>query len=107
MRHLPNDRCRYTFFWNVTYVESSDSTKANDSYCGPPPFSEQQWELNSTVTVVQANLGTGIMEAAASTTQNLPSKPTGKVNNGAAAVCGSIANWGSVVGLLLGLAFVA
>jgi len=97
---------QYMFFWDVTYVESSDSTKANQSYCGPPPFSKQNWVLNSTVTVVNANLGTGIIAATASTTQKLPSKPTGRVNNGAVSVGGSAAKWGSAVGLLLGLGFI-
>jgi len=101
----------YTFIWDVTYVESSDSTKANESYCGPPPFSEQKWELNSTVMVVNANLGAGIVAATASTTQKLPSNPTGRVNNGAVLMSGSAGNWGSAVvlsiALLLGLELMA
>jgi len=98
---------QYTFFWDVTYVESSDSTKANSSYCGPPPFSEQNWVMNTTVTVVDANLGPDIVAATASTVQDLPSKPTGRVNNGAVWLGGSAANWGSAVGLLLGLGLMA
>jgi len=98
---------QYTFFWDVTYVESSDSTKANSSYCGPPPFSQQTWTLNSTVTVADANLGPGIIAAIGSTTQDLPSKPTGRVNNGAVWMGGRAANWGSAVGLLLGVGLVA
>jgi len=98
---------QYTFFWDVTYVESSDSTKANSSYCGPPPFSEQNWQLNSTVTVASASLGPGVVAATGSTMQGLPSKPTGRVNSGAAWVKGSAVNWGSAAGLLLGLGLMA
>jgi len=92
----------YTFFWNVTYVESSDPTQANSTYCGPPPFSQQSWLLNSTVEVVEADFGTAVVGATSTTMQGLPSKPTGKVNSADVAnVLGkrSVA----VMGLLLGL----
>jgi hypothetical protein len=61
--------------------------------------------------VVNANLGTGIVAATASTTQKLPSNPTGRVNNGAVLMGGSAGNWGSAVvlsiALLLGLELMA
>ena len=63
--------------------------------------------MNTTVTVVDANLGPDIVAATASTVQDLPSKPTGRINSGAAWVRGSAANWGSAVGLLLGLGLMA
>jgi hypothetical protein len=106
-KHLTDKRCRYVFFWDIAYVESSDSTKANETYCGPPPFSEQKWLLNSTTTVVSANLGSNVVVATATTVQKLPSKPTGRVNNGAVSVGLGALNWGSAVGLLLGLGLLA
>jgi len=96
----------YTFFWNVTYVMSSDPTKANDTYCGPPPFSEQSWLLNSTVEVIDVNAGTAVVAATATTTQPLPSKATGKVNSDAMGIRGSVVNWGSALGMLVGLGIV-
>jgi len=97
----------YTFFWNITYVESSDSTKANDTYCGPPPFSQQNWDVNSTVQVLSVDAGTAAVAATATTTSPLPSKPTGKVNNDAAGLKGNVLNLGSALGLLAGLSLVA
>jgi len=93
----------YTFFWNITYVMSADSTKANDTFCGPPPFSRQNWNVNSTVRVIEVNVGTAVAAATATTTSALPSKPTGKVNN-AVGIKGSVLNLGSTLGLLAGLA---
>jgi hypothetical protein len=93
----------YTFFWDVIYVESSDSSKANSTYCGPPPFSKQNWSINSTTTVVDADLGTAVMASATSTTQDLPSKPTGKVNSGESSRRWSVFNWGTAVGMLAGI----
>jgi len=96
----------YTFFWNVTYVESSNSGQANSTYCGPPPFSQQNWLLNSTVKVAEADLGTAIVGAIGTTTRGLPSKPTGRVNTGAAVgIWGEVNTliWASAAGLALGI----
>lgn len=96
----------YTFIWDVTYVESSDSSKANETYCGPPPFSKQNWNVNSTVTVIDVTVGSAAVAPTATTTSPLPSKPTGKVNSNAFAIQGNVANWGSALGMLVGLGMV-
>lgn len=85
---------------------SSDPTKANETYCGPGPFSKQNWDVNSTVEVIDVNVGGPAFAPTATTTSPLPSKPTGKVNSNALGVSGSVANWGSALGMLVGLGMV-
>jgi hypothetical protein len=80
------DEGTYTIVWNVTYAISSDQSKANGSYCGPPPFSTQSFIFNDTFTasVVQAiDPAESFTDAVSSSTARLPTKPTGKVNSSA------------------------
>jgi hypothetical protein len=74
-------RHRYTLFWNITYVLSSDPAQANKTYCGGGPFSSQSWVLNSTVQVVDE--GSRFSETITQRDFQLPTEPTGLVKSGA------------------------
>jgi len=93
----------YTLFWDITYVMSSDPTKANSTYCGPGPFSKQNWLMNSTVIVVEASLGSGVDIGTSTTDVNLPSSPTGRVNGAVGIAPGHAAGLLSVLAMVIGV----
>jgi len=67
---------QHIVFWNVSYGISSDPSKANISYCGPPPFSFQSWTLNRTFEV-QGSGNSGPAEA--TVTASFSTQPTGNL----------------------------
>jgi len=93
----------YTFIWKIVYIMSADPTQANTSYCGPEPFSNQSWTLNSTLNVVDTSLGGGVAPTT-TVAQRLPSEPTGKVNAALRIVDAGSAL--SLLALLLGIIMV-
>jgi len=85
---VASDTGKYTVVWNFTYTISSDPAQANESYCGPAPFSTQVFLLNETfeATLVQGE-GTSFTNTEFTRTTTLPTKPTGNLRvAGASAV---------------------
>lgn len=72
---------RYVIHYNITYGMSSDTSQANSTFCGPPPYSFQSWIVNSTFNVRAPAEGDGGTLTPASFTTGLPSAPTGMVPN--------------------------
>lgn len=68
---------RWTVAWGVRYGISSDSSKANASYCGPAPLSFQTWTFNATFNVQDMGLQREVPMHTAST--KLSPQPTGSV----------------------------
>ncbi len=72
---------RYTIRYNISYWLSSDPSQANDTYCGPQPFTHETWILNPTFSVGTSKECCGAVPFISSlgTTSALPSTPTGKI----------------------------
>lgn len=72
---------RYSIHYNITYGMSSDTSQANSTFCGPPPYSFQSWIVNSTFNVRAPTQGDGGTLTPTSFITGLPSAPTGTVPN--------------------------
>jgi hypothetical protein len=93
-----HDWCRYTAFWNFTYITSSNGT-LDSSGCVVAPFSLQSFLLNASFEVQQLSKGTG--EVSINHTTELPAQPTGIVS--AAMHASTRMGWYSMVASLVGV----
>jgi hypothetical protein len=94
MRSALADASRsYTAFWNFTFATSSDPSQANDTYCGPGPFSFESYVVNKTFMVDD----TQGQPADATVTTSLPQQPTGLVKPQSNAYRTDVAWWSSVL----------
>jgi hypothetical protein len=93
------------------YNQSSDTSKATNTYCGPEPFSNERWNLTRQFEVESGTPGTAsqfipVMH----TTSELPSEPTSKGENSAvrANVFGgaSLGTIMAIIGILIVTTFV-
>jgi hypothetical protein len=89
-----DDSRSYTAFWNFTFATSSDPSQANDTYCGPGPFSFESYVVNETFSV---NATTSGQQPDATVTTDLPQQPTGLVKSSADR--SEFGWWSSVLGL--------
>ncbi|KAE9394845.1 hypothetical protein BT96DRAFT_923266 [Gymnopus androsaceus JB14] len=69
----------YMVQYNVSYWLSSDPSQANATYCGPPPFSQQMWLLNTTFVAFQPGSATSTGLPNEVSTATIPGSPTGNV----------------------------
>jgi hypothetical protein len=98
LTHYMHDRCRYTVFWNFTYITSSNGT-LDPSGCVVAPFSFQSFLLNASFEVQQLSNGSG--EVTVSHTTELPRQPTGIVS--AATHASTRMGWYGMLASLVGV----
>jgi hypothetical protein len=69
---------RYKVTWEITFSQSADVSKANETYCGPGPFSTERWNLTREFQVKSSPATPRTQVDPTPIFTTLPSEPTSK-----------------------------